>query len=433
MRIGIAGAGPLGLTIGYELSKAGHEVTILEAEEDYGGLVRTARIGGQDLECFYHHIFTNDQEMVKMVEELGLSSALLWREPRDGIYINRKLYPFTSPLDLLRFRELSLFSRIAMGSLVLRARFVRDWQKLEAISAKEWITRKAGRDVYAKVWGPLLQSKFDRDAEEIAATWIWNKFKLRGSTRSKNLSKELLGYMQGSFITVYRKMVAAITGAGGRVLTGAAVNQIRQRPDLTLDLRFNGGELNFDRVVLTMAPPALKAIDLPFPDTYRARLDQIRYKANICLILELKHSLSPYYWLTVAEPEAPFVAVIEHTNLIPAEHYGSHIVYLSRYLDEEDELYRLPEDVVADRFLNYLQQIFPAWNLADVKKIHLFRAPYAQPVVGLGYSRMKPGYETPLKHLYLANMAQIYPEDRGQNYAIRLGKEVARLVGEKEG
>ena len=94
MKIGIVGAGPLGLTIGYELVKVGHEVTVLEAEEDFGGLVRTTTIGGQELECFYHHIFTNDQEMVKMVEELGLSASLLWQEPQDGIYINRKLYPF---------------------------------------------------------------------------------------------------------------------------------------------------------------------------------------------------------------------------------------------------------------------------------------------------------------------------------------------------
>lgn len=433
MKIGIVGAGPLGLTIGYELVKAGHEVTVLEAEEDFGGLVRTTTIGGQELECFYHHIFTNDQEMVKMVEELGLSASLLWQEPLDGIYINRKLYPFTSPLDLLCFKELSLFSRIAMGSLVLRARFVRDWQKLEEISAQDWITKKAGKGVYEKVWGPLLQSKFDRDADKIAATWIWNKFKLRGSTRSKNLSKELLGYMKGSFKTVYHQMVGAITAAGGRVLTGAAVNRIRQRPDHTLELRFTGGELHFDRVVLTVAPPALRTIDLPFPDAYWAQLSKIRYKANICLILELNRRLSPYYWLTVAAPEAPFVAVIEHTNLIPAEHYGTHVVYLSRYLDEQDELFHLPEDVVADCFLNYLQQIFPAWNRADVQKIHFFRAQYAQPVVGLRYSQIKPAFETPLKHLYLANMAQIYPEDRGQNYAIRLGKEVARRVGEKEG
>jgi hypothetical protein len=49
-------------------------------------------------------------------------------------------------------------------------------------------------------------------------------------------------------------------------------------------------------------------------------------------------------------------------------------------------------------------------------------------VVPLHYSEVKPTYETPVENLFLANMALVYPEDRGTNFAVDVGNKVARLV-----
>lgn len=428
MNIGIIGAGATGLTAGYMLAKDGHRVKVFECRKDWGGLVDTITAGEERLERFYHHIFTSDTEIIDLVNELGLTGQLSWMAPLNGLYINDKLYPFTSPLDLLRFKELSLAERVIMGLLVFKARFVKDWRTLENETAGEWIIRKAGRNVYEKVWKPLLNSKFDIDSERISAVWIWNKFKLRGSTRGKNMSTELLGYMDGSFKPIYDRLVDKIVENGGSVVCSRTVTGISPKADKTLDIETSDGCENFDRVIVTAAPQVLLEITPSLPLSYAEKLKKIRYKSNVCMIMELDRQLSPFYWITVADEKSPFVLVIEHTNLVRDKNYGSHIVYLSRYLDEENELYSASDEQIREVFTGYLKKMFPGWEECRILNSYTGRAQFAQPVVTTGYSEIRPEYATPVENLYLADMAQIYPEDRGQNYSIRMGKEIAREV-----
>lgn len=428
MNIGIVGAGVTGLTAGYELVKKGHKVTVFESENEYGGLVGTVETGGKKLEKFYHHIFAHDTHIINLADELGLGSKLMWKHPSNGIYINKKLYPFTSPLDLLRFKELSLVDRIRMGLLVYMAKLTKDWKKIEDMNCREWIIKNAGINVYEKVWGPLLNSKFDIDTDKVSAVWIWNKFKLRGSTRGKNLNRELLGYMNGSFGILYQKLAERIEQKGGSVICQAKVTEIIHRGNGKLDIVAADITYNFDSVIVTTAPEVLKKINIDFPESYVEKLQKIKYKSNICMILELYERLSPYYWITVAEKEFPFVLVIEHTNMVSAKEYGSHIVYLSRYLDKTDDLYSADNEEIKTLFLDYLKKMFPEWDESKIKNVQINRAELAQPVVVTGYSNIILDFKTPVKNLYLADMAQIYPEDRGQNYAIRMGREVARYV-----
>jgi protoporphyrinogen oxidase len=430
LNIGIIGAGATGLVAGYELSKKGHKVTIFEGEDEFGGLVSTIKVGDVDLEKFYHHVFTSDNEVNDLAEELGISEELKWYPSKSGIYINQKFYPFSSPKDLLMFKELSFFERISMGLLVYKAKFIKEWRKLESINSKEWIIKKAGKNVYEKVWGPLMNSKFDVDADKVSAVWIWNKFKLRGSTRGKNLSKELLGYMSGSFGLMYGKLVEGLLTGGCDLLFGNYVKQIKPLDNKTLDVITEKGVYNFDRIIVTAAPEALKEMQLPFPGDYIEKLDKIKYKSNICMMLEMSEQLSPYYWTTVADSSIPFVLMIEHTNLLPVNSYKSNIVYLSRYLDANNELYSFSDQEVTDLFIGGIKKMYPSWDESKILKSHVFRSKYAQPVVGKGYSEIRPDYKTPIQNLFLADMAQIYPEDRGQNYAIRMGKEIASLVNE---
>lgn len=429
MKIAVVGGGPTGLAAGYELARKGHSVTVFEAGESYGGLAGAVKVGEEELDKFYHHIFTRDQNVTALIEEVGLSEVLIWETPKSGLHTGGRLYPFTSPGDLLRFQELSFCERVALGLLVFRAGKVKDWRALEKIAAKEWIISKAGRRVYEKVWGPLLVSKFDCDADRISASWLGNKFKLRGGTRDKIAGPEKFGYLQGGFIRLYRKLAAGIEEAGGSVHCSCPVREISPEKDGRLAVVSAAGREEFARVIVTTAPEIFRSMLRPseggLSPAYSAQLQRIKYKANLCLVLELSESLSPYYWISVTDPHAPFVAVIEHTNLVPAAGYGAHIVYLSRYLDAEDELYRTPAEQVEEFFTAYLKKLFPSWNPESLLRTRLYRARYAQPVVVTGYGDMAPPYHTPVDHLYLACMAQIYPEDRGQNYSIRMGKEIA--------
>lgn len=429
MKICIVGGGPTGLSAGYELAKRGHRVTVYESEKVHGGLVGTFDVGKNKLEKYYHHIFTSDAAVIELIDELGISDRLEWHKPLNGIYMNGTLYPFTSPLDLLVFKELPLTARISMGLLVCKSRFVKEWHKLEGVTAREWIIKNVGKAVYDKIWGPLLHSKFDTDAEEVAAVWVWNKLKLRGSSRGKSIKAECLGYMKGSFGLLYDELVSRIGESGGKVEYSTPVREIRPRADKTIDVITDKGIDGFDRVIVTTAPAIFANMGLRFPGRYMECLSAIKYKANICMVLELSRSLSPYYWITVAEKGFPFVLVAEHTNMTGTAGYDSHVVYLSRYLDEGSALYKMADDQVKKLFLQHLKIMFPQWNESDIINMHIFRARYAQPVIYRNYSGIIPGFKTPVENLYFASMAQVYPEDRGQNYAVEMGKEIAAIAG----
>lgn len=330
-------------------------------------------------------------------------------------------------MDLLMFKPLSFISRIRMGLMVLQARFVKDHLAIENTTAREWIIRRGGKECYDLVWEPLLNSKFDIDTDNIAATWIWNKFKLRGSSRGKNINKEQLGYLEGGFIKVYEKMAGKIRENGGDIRLNCPVQEIGKDMDI-FRIKADGKTEQYDRVIFTASPEKLSYVIKGMGKNYLDTLRKIKYKANICMILQLKQSLSPYYWITIADKQIPFVLVIEQTNLIKNHKYGSPVVYLSRYLDPSNELFHKDDEQIKALFIDGLKKVFPDFSEDWIIQAHLNRTMDAQPVVKTGYSKLIPDMETPMKGLYLASMSQIYPEDRGQNYAIRSGLEVVDLL-----
>lgn len=432
MRVGIIGGGATGLAAGYYLSPE-HEVVIFEAAPVPGGLVRSEPVGEGRVEEFYHLLLPSDQDLVRLIGELGLSSDLLWHTPSSSIYIGGKLYPFTSPRDILSFPELSLSRRLALGLMVYRARWRKDWRSLDRISAREWVIRQAGRGVYDKVWAPLLHSKFDRDADRVSAAWLWNKFKLRGTSKNKTMSSELVGYLEGSFTRIYDRLGEKIRAAGGEIRCGSRVEALKILPGGGLEIAVPGDPERFDAIIAAVAPAELARICPDLPEDYRLRLEKVKYKANLCFRLELSRGLSPYYWILAADDSLPFVAVIEHTNFASLPGSDSRLVYLSRYLDPDDNLFSASDREIEELFISALKRMFPDLADGEIKSSALFRARYAQPVTSVGYLDLLPPPVTPVPGLYLASMAQIYPQDRGQSYAVKIAQEVSGLVGRRPG
>ncbi|MCL2665809.1 MAG: NAD(P)/FAD-dependent oxidoreductase [Defluviitaleaceae bacterium] len=428
-KIAVIGAGITGLTAAYCLAKKGHDVSVFEAAEYSGGIAVSHIINGVGIEDIYHHIFTSDEYLLQLSEELGLINEIEWIEPSDGFYSDSVLYPFTSPMDLLKFKPLPFLSRVLMGLLVLRSRYVKNYNNLENMSAGEWISKMAGRKVYEKVWKPLLKAKFDTDADNVAAVWIWNKFKLRGSTRGKNISKELLGYMRGSFGVLTKKLGERLNDCGGKLLVNAAVSKIEKNSDV-FKIFYKNESGEFDKVLFTAAPQLLLSVFDKFNGDYAKKLSSIKYKANICMLIQIKKPLSKYYWTTVASENIPFVAVIEHTNIQPKNLYGTCIVYLTRYIEAADALFSADDEDIKKSFFKGLAKIYPQFSVGDVTGVSILRSRFSQPVITKGYSKIIPEYITPVDGLFLACMAQIYPEDRGMNYAVREGKKIADIMSQ---
>ena len=429
--IAIIGGGFTGLAAAYELAKQGISVTVFEAEAEIGGLAAAFEVQGEKLDRFYHHWFTNDMDVMHLIDELNLNEQISINPTNTGVYYANNFFKLSTPWDLLNFTPLPFLDRIKLGLLALRARRVKNWQELENKTAAEWLKELGGENVYRIVWEPLLKGKFGPVAEQISAVWFWNKLKLRGGSRGKG-GEERLAYFKGGFIALAEALAERIQELGGHIVTNTKVSTVFPVND-RWQLITSTGEFTVDHVIATTALPVVADMiqDWATAD-YLKRLRRINYLANVCLVLELKHSLSDTYWLNVNDPSFPFVGVIEHTNFESAETYaGRHIVYLSKYLPHTDALYQMNADEMLDYALPYLQQMFPAMKPDWILEHHVWKARWSQPVVEKHYSQLIPAEEGPQHGFYLCSMAQIYPEDRGTNYAIREGRSIGKRLAIK--
>jgi protoporphyrinogen oxidase len=272
----------------------------------------------------------------------------------------------------------------------------------------------------------MLRAKFGQYADQVAAVWIWNKLKLRGSSRGKS-QEERLGYLRGGFGQAIDAWEARLRDAGAQFQLNTPVQQVRIEDGSATGIVTEDGQFHaYDRVLVTIAPELFLRIAPGLPEAYRAQLTQIDYLANICLVLSLDRSLSDTYWLNIGDPSIPFTGVIEHTNMQRVDTYGgAHLAYISRYLDADDPAFAQSAEELLDAYLPHLQKMFRGFERSWVRQVWAWRERYTQPVIGLRYSRLKPDFRTPVENLWLSCMAQVYPQDRGMNYAIVYGLKVA--------
>jgi protoporphyrinogen oxidase len=433
MRVGIIGGGVAGMIAAYRLLQRGHSVSLYEASPFLGGLVRTFEVGGGRLEAFYHHLFSTDTTIASLIEELGLGEDLKWIDSKVGFYHGGKLYDFITPMDLLKFTPVPFLDRIRMGLAALYLRRQKDGARYENITAVEWVKRYMGEGAYANVWGPLLRGKFGDAYDQLAMVWLWNKIYLRFASRKGVSQKEQLGYLFGSFGAyideLERRLRASVRA---EINTGAAVEQVVVEEGKARGLQLASGErIDFDAVIACMPAHVFARLAPQLPDAYMRKLTETRWQWAMCYIMALKRPLSHIYWMNIADDEVPFIACIEHTNFIPKEQYGgNHIVYLSNYLHPEHHYFKMDVEQIEREYLPHLTKINPEFTPDWINERWLFKGPYAQPVVTIGYKDKIPEHRTPIPGLYLATMSQIYPEDRGQNYSIKMGEQVASMAVE---
>jgi protoporphyrinogen oxidase len=434
MRVGIIGGGVAGLAAAYELTKRGHYAEVFEQAPFLGGQASTFDVGGGRLERGYHHLFVSDMDMTELIHELGLGEKLAWLESQGGLYHDGKIWSFSTPMDLLRFKPLSLFSRVRVGFWTFALQKTKNWGKFEGITAKDWLSGHMGRRGYEVIWEPLLRGKFGEYHDQVSMTWLWGKIYLRVASRGKGLQKERLGYPMGSFGEVIDTLRDRIVEQGGEVHISAGVKRVAVVDGVAAGLEavLPGQEpevKEYDAVIATTPSYVFTRLAPPLPDGYREKLEGVKYLSAVLMVLVMDRPLSPKYWMSIADTSMPFVAVIEHTNMIDKSLYGGHhMVYLSNYPNPDSELYRASPEELLDQFEPHLRKINPDFDRAWVLEYHHHRIDGAQPIIGINYGERVPDHRTPFKNLYLANTTQIYPEDRGTNYSVRLGRRVARMV-----
>jgi len=444
MDIGIVGAGITGLTAAHDLTKLGHEVTVYEARSYAGGLAAGFRDRAWDwsLEHFYHHWFASDDELIGLIDALGARDRLFFRRPTTTLYYRGELYPLDSPVPwlnfipfppmhrairVLQFSPLSLIDRLRAGLVGAYLTLIQDWRPLERVTAHEWMRRTVGERAYNVLWRPLLISKFGEEHyRDVNMAWMWARLYKRTAS---------LGYFEGGFQAFVDLLVQRVQEQGGSVHFDARVSCMRRLEEgrIRLVLDAGGPEMTHEAVIATVSPQAMLELTPELTGPYAWRLRELESMGAVALILALDRGLTDgHYWINLPKgAEIPFMGLVEHTNYISSTHYGGdHLVYCGDYLPPDHPYLGYDKESLLEIYLPGLKMINPDFDPEWVRESWMFTERYAQPVPTVNHSKSIPPLRTPVPGLWMASMSQVYPWDRGSNYAVEIGRRVACQVDE---
>jgi protoporphyrinogen oxidase len=429
-KIIIIGSGLSGLVTAYELSKKGQEVELFEKDGQLGGLAGTFKLGDKIIEKFYHHIFKTDRDALDLLRELGLEKKILWLDSSIAIYYQGKIYPFRTPSDLLNFKPLNLWEKLRLGLVVLFLQKTNNWRRFASISARQWLKKHCGRRAYEIIWQPLLEGKFHDAGKIISMAWFWARIHVRANSREKGESGEKLGYLQGSFQVLIDALEAECRKKTVKIHLNSELKKIISAEKKII--LANGEIHRYDKLICAIPSDKLYQSLTDDPRVSRNYLDKIKnigYLGVVCAVFSSRQSLGNYYWYNINDPASPFVAFIQHTNLMDkAEYGGEHVYYSGVYLPADDPLFAKSEDEIIKIFFSYLKKIFPGFVENAVSAKRVFKREDAQHIVDCAYLEKIPESRIPDTDIYLLNFSQIFPEDRGINFAIREAKKLSDQV-----
>jgi len=428
MKIAIVGAGIAGLTAAHDLIKKGHQITIFEAADYVGGLAAGFKESHWDwsVERFYHHWFQSDSAMLGLIDELGWSDQLVFPRPVTVMHHKGKFYPFDSIPSALMYPGLGWgFNKIRFGLVNLAIRFTNNWQALEKFTVDEWMRKYAGDKAYEAVWEPMVIGKFgERYARQVNMAWMWARLKARTPR---------LGTFKGGFQAFSDQFAAFLKGKGVQILLNTPVQSIQSNSDSGLTITTSFGDEIFDQCLVTSSPSLMARMAPELPKHYLEGLLNLKSLGAVVLTLAVKHQLSKegYYWFNLPKKAGfPFLALVEHTNYLTPDYFGGdHILYCGDYLETDHEYFQLTQEEIIQRFTPSLQRINPEFNPDWVKNAWLYRTQYAQPVPFINHSKNIPDIRTPIPGLFFASMSQVYPWDRGTNFAVEIAQRAAMMMG----
>jgi len=441
MKIGIIGAGAGGLAAAYDLAKAGHQVTVYEAGAEVGGLAA----GFKDprwawtLEKFYHHWFATDHDILALLKEIGCADKVRFSSPTTSYWTENGNFALDKPVlpsgflsrvvNVLRIPTMPFWDRLRFGAMSAFVAFMPNGIGLEKYTADEWSARWMGKAAHDEIWKPMLIAKFGPLWDQVNMAWLWARL-------NKRTAK--LGTYVGGFQAALEDIAAAAQQAGATIKLNTPVERIASTPDGKLEIKAGKDGGVFDQVLCTVGPGLFAKIAPDLPEAYRMKVTGLQSIGALAMILALDRPLMAdgTYWLNLParspnkeDNPFPFLALVEHTHYMAKENYGGdHIVYLGDYLAPDHAFFKMSEEELAARFLPALKRVNPAFSAEWVRQRWLFRAPYAQPVPVVNHSRNLPTIDTPIKGLYFASMSQVYPWDRGTNYAVEIGRRAARMM-----
>ncbi len=414
--IAVVGGGITGLSTAYYLLKKGHNVTLFEADKQLGGLASSIKVGNEWVEKYYHHIFKYETDVQELCKELKIK--INWHDSKVGMVYKDKIHAFGSATDLLKLEPISITGRFKLGLFSLAVPFIKDWKQLEKIPAEKWLLKYLDKRTYNVVWKPLLLNKFGKHYKQVPASYIWERLYMRTTSRSHPLEREKLGYIENSFQTLVDKLEKKILDLGGQIKTSTSVKEIIVKNRVVGGIKADK-TYKTKTIVSTLPLPVFTKIT-KLPNDYQEKLSRIKYSGVICMILLLKNNLSDYYWTNIHNNYS-FRLMVEHTNYIKKD-FGSNIVYLSRYIPEQNPQMKMPNKQLLELYINDLKRLFPTFQTNWIKNYHVYKNPFSNPIISLNFSRKRPAMKTPIKNLYLIEKSQLSRLQQGTDNCVILAK-----------
>lgn len=419
MRIAIIGAGFTGLAAAHRLSQLDNRVDVFEKEAKPGGLAVGFKSPkwNWSLEKHYHHLFTSDWAIRMLSEKVG--HKIVYSRPKTSTWIDNKIYQFDSPISVLQFPLLNIFERLRTGIGISMMKFNPYWKIFESTTAEKYLKTVLGKKSWELLWEPLLVGKFGRDSKIVSAAWFWARIYKRSSS---------LGYPFGGFQSLASAIEKRCIERGARFVYKSEVESILVQEDGKLCLKVNGLNYTYDKIISTLPFHQLGMLNKDLKSEYSSFSTNYLGAVTLVLSINCKMLNDNSYWLNINDREFPFISVVDHTNYISTKYYNNeHIVYIGNYLKNDHEYFKLSAEEILDLYLPYIQKINPKFKRNNIVNMWVWKAPFAQPIITTHYSKNIPSLETSINNVYTANMQQVYPWDRGTNYAVELGNKVAEL------
>ncbi len=431
-RIVVLGAGPMGLAAAHRAATLGHDVDLLEADAKPGGMAAHLDLGGLSIERFYHFVCKSDTPTFALMRELGIGERMRWVGTSMGYFIGGRIHPWGDPVSLLTFPHLSPWAKLRTGMQMFRTTRQRDFSAIEGLTARQWIERGSGAEVYRTLWQRLLGLKFYEMADEVSASWIATRVRRIGTSR-RSLFQEELGYIEGGSETLVRALTGAFAQAGGRLHLNTPARRVCLSQGRVTSVEASGRAFAADAVLSTIPVQLVPALIPALPPALAAQYAAIRNIGVVCLLFRLRRSVSRHFWVNIADPAIEIPGIIEFSNLRPPGPTegcadGGHIVYVPYYMPVTNPKWAWPDQALIDEAFAAIRQLNPAIQHGDLLDARASRLRHAQPVCEPNFRDRLPPIQTGIEGLQVADTCFYYPEDRGVAESVRMGRAMAEAV-----